>query len=274
MDQKYQCQLDLISSELNIKINQEKEALIRKNKQLTELRKHATMGKMVGAIAHQWRQPLSTLKISLQNLEMAAETGELTMDIIKSIVSEGGTQIDYLSDTITAFQKFSKPDKEKITFNLFGALTESLFLLKSQLDHNFIRCTLEDVDPSVMLYGYPNEFKQAIVSIITNAKEAIQDARELGDLSESGGFIEVSGRQHDQTVVIEIFNAGSQINPEHVKQIFESGHTTKRDGTGIGLNIVKMVVEGQMEGRCKASNKQDGVSFYLTLPAVENRRLF
>jgi len=91
------------------------------------------MGEMLGAIAHQWRQPLNALALIVQNLQDAQSFGELNKEYIEHAVQKSMAQIQHMSTTIEDFRNFFRPDRERTTFDAMRAVGEVLSLFAAQL---------------------------------------------------------------------------------------------------------------------------------------------
>ena len=230
-----------------------------KDKILLQQSKMAAMGEMIGAIAHQWRQPLNSLGLNIQLLEELAEDGELKPDEISEFVNKNMQTIQFMSQTIDDFRNFFRKDKEKVEFNLKEIIEKTINLQKAQLeDYNIkVKTNLQDVT----IKGYKNEFMQVILNLVSNSKDAILERREkIGE--EFEGKIEITDEIKDSKVIIKIKDNGGGVPEEIKERIFEPYFTTKEEGkgTGIGLYMVKEIVE-RMDGSITIDNVDDGVEF-------------
>lgn len=267
----------------------------RKQEQLLmQQSKLAAMGEMMGAIAHQWREPLSSLCILIQELEDRYLSGEIDKKYVEKTVKMAFCLVQFMSETIDDFRNFLVPSREKAPFDVKVATKEVLALMSAQLKHSNIylklRCDIKrcvghssqrvltgdtvkshickDCNRTVM--GYPNEFKQIILNIIDNAKDAIISKRAKG-LFKNGekGRIEIDIFRENGTLITKIRDNGGGIPPAIIGRIFESYFTTKKDGTGIGLYMSKVVIENSIGGRLYAENSEDGAVFTIELDRVE-----
>ncbi|MDD3467738.1 MAG: PAS domain S-box protein, partial [Campylobacterales bacterium] len=100
---------------------------------LIQQSKMAAMGEMISAIAHQWRQPLNALAITIQDVKMAKHYGEMTDEYINDMVSGAMSQIKFMSKTIDDFRNFFKPNKHKENFTLTNAALDVVSLVSSQM---------------------------------------------------------------------------------------------------------------------------------------------
>ena len=231
----------------------------------------AAMGEMIGAIAHQWRQPLNALSITLQDLQDAYEFGELDRTYLDDMVAGGMKQVDHMSRTIDDFRNFFKPNKERERFNPREVVEEALKLVMAQLDWHRIEtemgCDCAGADPvtcSAMFEGYPGELKQVLLNIIGNAKDAIIDREEREPNFPGRIRITVSSLgEVGRLCRIAVEDNGGGIPAAHLGKVFEPYFTTKEEGkgTGIGLYMAKVIIEEHMHGRISAENIDDGARF-------------
>ena len=246
------------------KIVQDKLKEVRdKDKVLIQQSKMAAMGEMIGAIAHQWRQPLNALGLNIQMLEDMVEDNECTEENIQKFIERNMETIQFMSQTIDDFRNFFRKDKEIVEFDIKEGIENTLKLQNAQLnDHNIEVIT--KLTP-ISIKGYKNEFMQIILNIISNAKDSILEKREKEN-SNFTGKISIENKIDDNKVIIEISDNGLGIPDELKERIFEPYFTTKEEGkgTGIGLYMVKEMVE-RMNGKIELveSEKENGAKFRL-----------
>jgi len=232
----------------------------------------AAMGEMIGAIAHQWRQPLNGVGTIVQDLRQAFRSGALDAGYLDRGVSAAMVQIRYMSKTIDDFRNFFRPDKEKVSFALRPALEEALGMLATQLtthgiDHSIVADAPDDAPPTP-LFGHENEMKQVFLNLITNAKDAIEDRMKSDPARASErGLITLHIERLADRSVIRVVDNGSGIPEGIVERVFEPYFTTKEPGrgTGIGLYMSKMIVENS-GGTLAARNLPGGAEFRVEVP--------
>ena len=236
--------------------------------QLMQAQKMAAVGEMLGAIAHQWRQPLNALSTYISSLQAAYYNSMLTKEVIERVVAGAGDQISFMSKTIDDFRNFFKPSKMKGPVDIFKVVFSAVKLMEAQMRHNRINLTVNNKtgSSSLIVFGYHGEFIHALVNILANAKEAI-----LENASDAGGVtsrrIDVIISETGDSAVIRIIDNGCGI-PEHLlPKIFNPYYTTKgtSSGTGMGLYMSKMIVEKEMGGELRAENAAEGTRFTITL---------
>ena len=256
--------------ELEASLRKRIESEIRKQWQQEQLliqqSKMATMGEMVGAIAHQWRQPLNVIALMVQDLREAKRVGELNPEYLDESVEGVMFQLDHMSSTIDEFRDFFKPDRQKEFFPLAPIVDASVHLMRMQLDKRQIAVEWEERVEHAIAYGFPNDIKQVIINILANAKDAIvkrQDEMPKGHI----GRIGLTLSERSGVYRLSIANDGGPIPADVLPRLFEPYVTTKgQQGTGIGLYLARMIIEERMGGRIYVENKGEGCCFTIDLP--------
>jgi PAS domain S-box-containing protein len=162
---KMQEKLKKFNEELQNLVNEETQKRIEQEKMLFQQSKMAMMGDMIGAIAHQWRQPLNALGISIQDVEAANQFGELNDEYISRFKTESMQIIKSMSKTIDDFRNFFKPSKEKEDFKLEKAIEQSFRIMEALLKNNGIELR-SSLDGEHRVLGYKNELQQVMIIIL------------------------------------------------------------------------------------------------------------
>lgn len=259
-------ELEEINHSLDQRIREEIEKSRKQEQMLLQQSRLVAMGEMIGNIAHQWRQPLNVLGLSIQNLEMASELGELNHDYIVKMIDTSMKQVTYMSKTIDDFRNFVNPKSAQIRFDLGEAIEESIRLLTPTLKSSMIAVTVDKPQSIIKILGNASEFKQVIVILINNARDAFVE----NNISERMMDIRVS--EDEKQVLIEFEDNAGGIPPEIIGRIFDPYFTTKEEGkgTGIGLYMSYGIIKEKMNGSITASNTQRGAKFTITLPKSDN----
>ena len=240
--------------------------------QLMQAQKLAAAGEMLGAIAHQWRQPLNTLSTYISSLEAAQYNDLLTKPFVDKLVAGANAQIHFMSKTIDDFRNFFRPAKKKEPVDVFGVIISAVKLMEAQMKHGNITLAVKNRAGSdaLVVNGYQGEFIHVIVNILANARDAILENR-LGRGEAGGDMIEIVVATEGDWILIDIGDTGGGI-PEHLlPQIFNPYYTTKgaSSGTGMGLYMAKMIVEKEMGGELLAANDGRGARFTIRLRRMQ-----
>lgn len=228
---------------------------------LIQQSKLAEMGTMIGAIAHQWKQPLNAIWIMTQEAKMSYDYGDMTPQTMAKFKENMGEQIKFMTDTIEDFRNFYKPSVQQSLFSVSAAIRTVLALLEGQLKKDEITLGLK-ADDSLIVNGLESEFKQVVLNIINNAKEA------LVQNTTDKRAIDITVAQKEFEVVVSIRDNAGGID-EHLLRsgkIFEPYNTTKGEsGTGIGLSLSKIIIEQKMQGKLEAHNIEGGAEFIIRI---------
>jgi len=265
---KYKNELEE-SVESEIKKREETEAL------LLQQSKMASMGEMIGNIAHQWRQPLAELTLLIQSFKTAQKRGMLDDKFIDNRVTKGMDLINNMSETIENFRNFYSPKKNKSEFSVIESIQKSLDIFEGAFSNNSINLSIKyNQDNNYTLYGYAYEVEQVFINLLSNAKDSIIEK----NLS-TQRVISIEIKSNGNIVTIFVRDNGLGLNDKIKEKIFEPYFTTKDDdkGTGIGLYMSKKIVDQHLKGTLSASNvefevdneKFSGAEFILRLPQIK-----
>ncbi len=235
--------------------NQQKQFLIQQTKL-------AEMGEMVGAIAHQWNEPLVELSAILQDMEFSYTQGEMTQNLMRDFVNESMVQIQYMSQTHKDFRNFLKPSTKKGVFCAKIALNEVLEIIGRQVFYSHIKLSVTCKDDYVQVFGYENEFKQVLLNIINNAKNKIISTKK-------GKNITIHVEAKESSAQIKISDDAGAIPKEIIDFIFDPYFTTTKDGTGLGLYMAKVIIEDKMDGKINVYNYFKNAVFNIVVPNKE-----
>jgi signal transduction histidine kinase len=230
--------------------------LRQKDQMLILQDRQAVMGEMINNIAHQWRQPLNMLGLTIQQLSLYHDLGEFTKEFLDNSVNRSMGLIQHMSQTIDDFRNYFRPDKEKVEFKVQEAITSTLSLIEENFKSQQIGVELVAKGDSV-IYGFRNEFAQVVLNILNNARDVLME-REIKDPRVTITL----GSENGRAVVTISDNAGG-IPEEIIGKIFDPYFTTKgpQTGTGVGLFMSKTIIEKNMGGSLTAQNSADGAEF-------------
>ena len=188
----------------------------------------ASMGEMVSAIVHQWRQPLNTISFGLMNIKRNSVGQEKNLNTIKKL----NEQLQYMSDTIEGFRDFYNPSRIKEEFSVHEAVKNSYLIASAILKKSNILFSIK-LKNDFVLYGHQNELEQVILNIIHNAKDELT----LAKIEEAQIAVIID------TGIIIIQDNGRGVSKENIHKIFSPYFTTKKNSDGIGLYLSKMIIE-------------------------------
>lgn len=261
-------ELDRLNSSLEIRINDE----VQKNKifqeKLFKADKLASMGEMMSNIAHQWRQPLSLISTVATGIKIQKEFGTLKDEELVQNMDLINKNAQYLSETINDFKNFIKGDRKIKNYNLSGTINNFLHIVESSIKKDSIKIIL-DLDDTIKIDGYPNELIQCLINIFNNAKDAMEETKQIKPL------IFITTVSKDNILKISIKDNAGGIPENIMSKIYDPYFTTKykSQGTGLGLHMTYKLVDEGMHGKIEAQNVEyayenktyKGVEFVITL---------
>jgi len=253
-------ELESFNTKLENQVQKKVQELQTQEKILIHQSRQAAMGEMIESIAHQWRQPLNIIGLSCANLETEFDLGIMQDKSFKEKMQIISVNINYMSNTIDDFRNFLNPNRVLTYFSPQETIKNVLSILEAQLKNNNINITL-NVNSTTELYGIDNEFKQVIMILINNSKDAIKLKQEEDSLYLGEIIIDIS--QKNETNRISFCDNGGGIKEDNINSIFEPYFSTKfaASGTGIGLHIAKNIIETRMNGILNMKNINDGCCF-------------
>ena len=241
---------------LEFRIQEEINKRLEQEQILIQQSKLASMGEMIGNIAHQWRQPLAQISAIHMNMKVTYDFDKFTKEYMENKIKEANKLTSYMSQTISDFQNFFKPQGEKEIFSIEKACKDAYFILESSLKAYGIEVIFH-ITQDVEINGYKNEYSQVILNLLSNAKDILIERQIKNPKIE----IEIKDGNHYALVKIKD-NAGG-VDTSIIDKIFEPYFTTRHQtqGTGIGLYMSKNIIERNMHGYINVTNVDDGALF-------------
>ncbi len=218
---------------------------------LAQQTKMAAMGEMIGNIAHQWRQPLSTITTSITSIKLQKELGLLDDQTFEKRVKNITSSAEFLSRTIDDFRNFFKTDKKMAKCSTLKMLKKIQTLISFQFSSNNIKIkkNIEDIEFQTI----ENELIQVLLNILNNAKDELNkiEDKKLEKLV----FIDIF--KEENILVIKIKDNAGGVSPFIIKRIFEPYFTTKHksQGTGIGLYMSEEIISKHLKGELSVENE-------------------
>lgn len=261
MQDEYVSKLSSLNVTLQKKVSASLEKEREKDRMLLKQSRLAAMGEMIEQIAHQWRQPLNTMALIMQDLYFKFQLKtfvEADFEKANSLINEN---LQYMSKTIDDFRNFHQPNIGGELTSIESIVQMAITLNEASLNYSHITCTLHSEEPHNVIVAR-NELVQILMNLIKNSRDAMTERRvEAGRID-----IYVEAGANTVTIIVED-NAGGI--PEVVMDhIFEPYFTTKSQskGTGLGLYMSRSIIEESMGGTLQAQNGEHGARFILTLP--------
>jgi len=219
------------------------------------------IGEMINAIAHQFKQPLSIIKLQAQQLLYAHQNNCIDDEVIEHSTLGTIKQVDHLYETIEQFRSFLQPDRQIQKVKVKTLLESVLMLTQDELRKDSIEVILKgDLECSIEIIS--NEFKHVIINLLNNSKEAFNDNNIKKEKKITIEVIDSS----DKTILHIEDNAGG-IPQEIFHNIFQPYVSMKKStsSSGIGLYISQMILK-KIKADIEASNTKEGALFKISIP--------
>jgi YesN/AraC family two-component response regulator len=220
----------------------------KNNQLLSQQSQFLAMGEMAGMIAHQWRQPLTSVSLRLYNLKLLSELGTLSDDETTSTVEECTEILEHLSSTLDTFRDFVKVDDDKSNFSIEKAITNTLDLLSQEIEDAKIHVHF-NMEQDIVLFGVVGKFAQIILNIVNNSKDEFK-TKDIED-----PFIKIDVLETEEFIILEFRDNAGGIIENALDKIFEPYFSTKsKNKSGLGLHTIKNIIELEFYGSIEAEN--------------------
>jgi signal transduction histidine kinase len=234
----------------------------RREREQTRGEHLAEVGLLAGGLAHEIRNTLNAMhsQIALLRKQLPPQAGpacERTAQLERAVVE--------LEQLVSDFLAFARPAKDQPQdVNLAGLITELLDFVALDLEQGRVTAMTELAPDLPAVYMDPGKLKRALLNLLINARQAMPD----------GGTLTVRAWPEEPgQVLIEVRDTGCGIPEEDRPRIFQTFFSTKPDGTGLGLAVVKRTVE-DFGGRVTFHSEVGrGTAFRISLPTAERRRV-
>ena len=234
--------------------------LVKKDQLLVMQSKQAAMGEMINIIAHQWRQPLSTITLQISNIQFSKMMGkDVPEEEVSQALSDISDRIIYLSDTVDDFQTYFRPNKEKTSLSVDEFLNKVISLNDARIKVSNIDVGMETGN-QMTLHIYLNELIQVLLNIINNAIDAFET------VDNDKKKIDIEVYSDKEYIYFSITDNASGIQEKHMKRLFEPDFSTKgKKGSGLGLYMSKMIIQKQFDGDIDVSTSSIGTTFIVKI---------
>lgn len=235
------------------------DSLKEKEQLMIQQNKLAQMGEMISLIAHQWRQPLAAINASSNVIQIQTEQNKLDNEKVLELSERISKYSQHLSSTIDDFREFFKPNKVKKDTTYNELIANVLNIVEISITNQNIQL-VQNLNSYDTFHTYPNELKQVLLNIITNAQDVLLERK----IKNPTITIETSSE------VLTISDNGEGISNDIINNIFDSNFSTKleKNGTGLGLYMSKIIIQEHCNGKLTAFNDENGAVFKIELKKI------
>ena len=250
-------QLALQFNEMTAKLEKTREL----ETQLQEAEKSAVVGRLAAAIAHEIRNPLNYINLTLDHLRAKFAPEETTKrGDFEKLTAQLKTEVGRINQQISDFLRYSRPTKLNIQpIEARRVVEDSLRIVKPQADDQNIEISVTESANLAKIRGDAEVLRSVFNNLFINAVQAME---------KNGGSLNIVISPDDRFVKIEIIDTGEGIPPENLDKIFEPYFSTKETGTGLGLAIVKKIVDDHSGTISAESDLNEGTKFTVRLPTI------
>jgi len=241
--------------------------LKQKDDMLIAQSRHAAMGEMIGMIAHQWRQPLSSISMDANSMLFDIAMNELDLSRVEEYAKSIAYQTQHLSKTIDDFRNFFKPDKLLLRVNIEKTLNQTLTIVQNSLKNNNISLNIA-YQSNEEVNAFPRELMQVFVNIINNAKGSLVVRKPKDPI------INIRVYSDKKYLNIEICDNGAGIDDDVLPKVFNPYFSTKdtQRGTGMGLYMSQIIVQKHLNGKLEVYNNEQGACFKVRLMKLSKEK--
>lgn len=221
-----------------------------------------SLGLMVGAFAHEVRQPLSVIKLRNGVMRRLLMHRDADVSKLQENLAELESETGRVEETIDSIRAlFSNPDEGHADVDINDLVVATLEALDTELNDQKILVSTELAMELPPIAGHKGQLREVLINLVKNAIEA------MSTVDDRLRVLRVkTTRDHDWSISISIEDTGCGIEPDRLATLFDSFVTTKAGGTGLGLGICRLIVD-RHEGTLAASSEPGKrTRFDITLP--------
>jgi signal transduction histidine kinase len=249
-----------LASQFNV-MTAELEKTRELQKQLQEAEKSAVVGRLASAIAHEIRNPLNYINLSLDHLRKKFQPeDESKKENFDKLTKQLKIEVDRINQQITDFLRYSRPIKLNLTpMNIRSVVEDSLRIIEPQAEETNIKISLIERENIPNVLGDSDVLRSVFNNLFINATQAME---------KTGGNLNIILSSDEEYVKIEVKDTGNGIPEANLEKIFEPYFSTKETGTGLGLAIVKRIIDDH-NGKIEVESEENvGATFIVELPIV------
>jgi two-component system NtrC family sensor kinase len=248
-----------------ITVGEDITARVEANRAVARAEKLAAVGRLAAGVVHEINNPLATISACAEALESRIEDGAFeespALDDLREYLGLIRSEAFRCKSITTGLLDFSRTrTAQHVLLDLADVINSSAKLLVHQQRDGKIDLRVETADNLPLVFGDPGQLQQAIITLATNAVDAMP----------SGGVLTISSRREGNTLLIEVSDTGVGIAPENIAKIFEPFFTTKEvgKGTGLGLAVCYGILTEHGGSLDVQSAPEVGTTFTISLPAA------
>jgi two-component system nitrogen regulation sensor histidine kinase NtrY len=242
--------------------NRMTEQLVEQRDRMIQAERVAAWRELARRLAHELKNPLFPLQITIENLQRARQVSPEQFDeVFRESTATLLAELDHLKTIVGRFSDFAKmPAPQVEPVNLNQIVSEMVKLFEAQINapgRPRVEITLHLADNLAHVSADPDQIRRALRNLVLNALDAMPN----------GGALTIRTQNLDGKVSLEVSDSGEGLTPEECERLFTPYYTTKQHGTGLGLAIVQSVVSDHKGTISVQSEPGKGTTFRIELKA-------
>jgi signal transduction histidine kinase len=231
---------------------------------LHQVEKAAVVGRLAAAIAHEIRNPLNYINLTLDHLRSSfAPEDPAKRETFERLADQLKSEVQRINRHITDFLKYSRPSAlELVPLDLRVEAEDAMRVIAGQAAESGVDTTVEEEGKVPTVVADKDSLRSVFTNLLINSLESIDGG---------GGSVGIKLAAEGDHVRIEISDTGRGIAPEDIAKIFEPYYSTKETGTGLGLAIVKKAIDDHAGSISVSSKQGSGTTFTIILPREQER---
>jgi len=239
------------------------EELTGQRERLVQSERVAAWRELARRLAHELKNPLFPLQLTVENLARARALPEAEFDeVFRESTATLSAEIANLKTIVARFSDFSKmpkPELERIDAKAVVERVRALYVNAASTKETKIQIKADVADVPMPLDVDPELLHRALSNLVLNAMDAMPD----------GGTLTISARPRDAGIELRVTDTGEGLTPEECERVFTPYYTSKQHGTGLGLAIVQSVIADHAGTVMVESRSGSGATFIITLPKAQ-----
>jgi signal transduction histidine kinase len=238
--------------------------LVSSERRVRQAERLAELGTLTGGLAHEIKNPLSTVQLNLQLLQEDISPEDPAYHRIVNRLNLVHRETSRLRDILDDFLRYAgklELDRQPVDLNQLVEELVDFFTPQAQL--NRVQARWRPAPQPVVINADAKLIKQAVLNLMLNAVQAMSTAPQNG----GGGELILSASQQDGEAVIDVIDTGPGIPPDALARIFDAYYSTKKGGTGLGLAMARRIAEEHGGKITVRSEVGKGTDFQVHLPA-------
>ena len=220
-------------NQMAIQLKESFESIQKSQERIIQAEKLSSLGQLSARLAHELKNPLTSIKMILQAILDGSPTPEMTKEDAEVILKE----VKRLDAILTQFLSFAKPPRLELRpLNLGHVIEEVLSLMKTKFDRSRVRVS-QEISGLPEIKGDYEKMTQVLINLLHNSIQAMPE----------GGKLEIRVQEifddNQRRVLLRVEDSGQGIPEEYRKKVFDPFFTTKEGGTGLGLSIVYSIIK-------------------------------